>query len=335
MRQTAFAIALTASIALATPALAAGSKVSSPAALAKQAEKLKPGDWVWAGDISSKGPVLVYVDLDRQRATVYRNGIRIGVTTISSGKTGHETPTGVFTILQKRKEHYSSTYNNAPMPNMQRLTWKGVALHAGNLPGYPASHGCVRLPLKFSEILFGTTSMGGTVVIAGSRGQPFKRPPAGVLTPAQVGGRGAVQLPLGSAQDYSWQPQLSPEGPVSIVISTADQAVVVMRNGTEIGRAKAVIAMAESENQVLTLTRDTRGRNEWIQVGVSNLPAEESAIVSTQNVEKMKLPPAFVQKMRELMTPGTTVLITSAKVTTDSTGSQTTVIASDGDPPAQ
>ena len=174
MRQTAFAIALTASIALATPALAAGSKVSSPAALAKQAEKLKPGDWVWAGDISSKGPVLVYVDLDRQRATVYRNGIRIGVTTISSGKPGHETPTGVFTILQKRKEHYSSTYNNAPMPNMQRLTWKGVALHAGNLPGYPASHGCVRLPLKFSEILFGTTSMGGTVVIAGSRGQPFK-----------------------------------------------------------------------------------------------------------------------------------------------------------------
>lgn len=338
MNRTALPLALLAgaAIAFAAPANAGkGATVSSPIELAKQADKLKPGDWVWAGKISPKGPVLVYVDLDRQRATVYRNGLRIGVTTISSGKPGHETPTGVFTILQKNKEHYSSTYDNAPMPNMQRLTWKGVALHAGNLPGYPASHGCVRLPLKFSEILFGTTSMGGTVVIASSRGQPFKRPPAGVLTPARVGGSGAVELPLGSAQDYSWHPDLAPEGPVSIVVSTGDQAVVIMRNGTEIGRAKAMIPQAEGENQVLTLTRDPKGRNEWIQVGVNNLPAEESAIVSTQNVEKMKLPAPFVQKMRELMTPGTTVLITSARVTTDTTGSQTTVIASDGDPPAQ
>ncbi len=337
MRRIIVTLGVGMTLALAAPAMAAGngSKVYSPSALAKAAATLKPGDWVWGGTISPQGPVLVYVDLDRQVASVYRNGIRIAVTTISSGKPGHETPTGVFTILQKNKEHYSSTYDNAPMPNMQRLTWKGVALHAGNLPGYPASHGCVRLPLKFSEILFGTTSMGGTVVIAGSRGQPFKRPPAGVLTPARIGGSGAVQLPLGTAQDYSWHPDLAPEGPVSIVVSTADQAVVIMRNGTEIGRARAAIPQAETENQVLTLTRDTMGRNEWIQVGVSNLPAEESAIVSTQHVEKMKLPAGFVQKMRELMTPGTTVLITSASVTSDSTGSQTTVIASDGDPPAQ
>ena len=78
---------------------------------------------------------------------------------------GHETPTGVFTILQKNKEHYSSTYNNAPMPNMQRLTKRGIALHAGKLPGYPASHGCVRLPHKFSALLFGATQLGMTVVI--------------------------------------------------------------------------------------------------------------------------------------------------------------------------
>ncbi len=74
----------------------------------------------------------------------YRNGVRIAVSTCSTGKKGHETPTGVFTILEKDKDHHSSTYNNAPMPNMNRLTWSGVALHAGNLPGYPASHGCVR-----------------------------------------------------------------------------------------------------------------------------------------------------------------------------------------------
>lgn len=71
-----------------------------------------------------------------------------------------------FTILQKRKEHYSSTYNNAPMPNMQRLTWKGIALHAGHLPGYPASHGCVRLPVRFSELVFTVTKHGTPVIIA-------------------------------------------------------------------------------------------------------------------------------------------------------------------------
>jgi hypothetical protein len=331
-------VALTSlSIALAAPALASkgvGHQAGTTAELSRAADALKPGDWVWGGSIAPNGPVLVYVDLDRQLASVYRNGIRIAVTTISSGKPGHETPRGVFTILQKNRKHFSSTYDNAPMPNMQRLTWKGVALHAGNLPGYPASHGCIRLPMEFSDILFKTTDMGGTVVIAGSKGEPFKRPPAGVLTPARIGGAGAVALPLGTAQDYSWHPDLAPTGPVSIVISTYDQAVVVMRNGVEIGRAKASISMAESEAQVLTLTRDTKGRNEWIQVGVNHLPAEEQAIVSTKGVERMKLPIAFVERMREAMVPGTTVLITSAPVNADTTGAQTTVIASDGDAPA-
>jgi hypothetical protein len=124
--------------------------------------------------------VLVYVDLGRQRATVYRNGVRIGVSTISSGKDGHETPTGVFTILEKDKEHHSRTYNDAPMPYQQRLTWMGVAMHAGNLPGYPASHGCVRLPMEFAKKLFTITPMGGTVVIAGGNEDPVKRVPAEV-----------------------------------------------------------------------------------------------------------------------------------------------------------
>lgn len=81
-------------------------------------------------------------------------------------QTWHRTPTGVFKILQKDKHHRSSTYNDAPMPNMNRLTWSGIALHAGNLPGDPASHGCVRLPMAFSERLFEVTRLGLTVVIA-------------------------------------------------------------------------------------------------------------------------------------------------------------------------
>lgn len=117
--------------------LAQGAPKSAQLKLAKQAEKLKPGEWVWAPEIAPKGPILVYVDLTRQLATVYRNGVRIGVSTISSGRPGYETPTGVFTILEKNKEHISHKYNDAPMPYQERLTWGGVALHAGGLPGYP------------------------------------------------------------------------------------------------------------------------------------------------------------------------------------------------------
>ena len=320
---------LAAAAFIATPALAAGIKVKSSADLARKAEALKAGDWVWGGNLAPNGPVLVYVDLGRQQASVYRNGIRIGVSTISSGKAGHETPNGVFTILEKNKVHHSRTYDNAPMPNMQRLTWKGVALHAGNLPGFPASHGCVRLPRDFSEVLFDTTTKGGTVIIAGRAGSPHKRPPAGLLAPASLAGAGAVALPLGDKQAFSWQPQLSPTGPISIIISTADQAVVVLRNGVEIGRARAVIHQGESENQVLTMSRDRSGKAEWIQVGVNNLAAEEAAIVSTRGVEQMQLPGPFVTHMRSVMVPGTTVLITGASMTPDTTGAQTTVIASD------
>ncbi|MET0707283.1 MAG: L,D-transpeptidase [Tardiphaga sp.] len=127
---------------------------------------LKPGEFVWRPEVSPVGPVVIVVSLPEQLVHVYRNGITIGVSTCSTGKPGHRTPTGVFTILQKRQEHYSSTYNNAPMPNMQRLTWQGVALHAGDLPGYPASHGCIRLPKSFSKLLFSVTQMNTPVIIA-------------------------------------------------------------------------------------------------------------------------------------------------------------------------
>ena len=127
---------------------------------------LKPGEFIWRPEVSPRGPVVVVVSLPEQLVHVYRNGVTIGVSTCSTGKPGNRTPTGVFTILQKREEHYSSTYNNAPMPNMQRLTWQGVALHAGNLPGYPASHGCIRLPTNFSELLFSVTQLGTSVIIA-------------------------------------------------------------------------------------------------------------------------------------------------------------------------
>ena len=107
------------------------------------AQQLKTGEYVWAPELSPEGPALLVVNLATQRAILFRNGVPMAASTVSSGKAGHETPTGVFTILQKNKEHYSSTYNNAPMPNMQRLTWKGdraACRQAAGLPGLAWLH---------------------------------------------------------------------------------------------------------------------------------------------------------------------------------------------------
>jgi hypothetical protein len=148
---------------------------SVPAALAApppvpltMPDALKPGEFDWHPEYARSGPVLIVVSLDDQLAYVYRGGTRIATSTISSGSKGRETPTGVFPILAKEKMHHSNLYDDAPMPFMQRLSWEGVALHAGRIPGHPASHGCIRLPHKFSELLYGITTRGDTVVVMDS-----------------------------------------------------------------------------------------------------------------------------------------------------------------------
>jgi hypothetical protein len=113
-----------------------------------------------------KGPVQVVVSIADQRVAVYANGALFAQSAVSTGKKGHSTPTGVFSVLEKRRFHRSNLYSNAPMPYMQRLTWSGIALHAGELPGYPASHGCIRLPDEFARLLWTVTRPGARVIIA-------------------------------------------------------------------------------------------------------------------------------------------------------------------------
>ena len=105
------------------------------------------------------------ISLEDQHAYVYRAGELVGVSTISSGKPGKDTPPGIFPILEKKRMHHSRKYDNAPMPHMQRLDDYGIALHAGYNPGKPASHGCVRLPAKFAAKLFQVTKVGTEVLI--------------------------------------------------------------------------------------------------------------------------------------------------------------------------
>jgi lipoprotein-anchoring transpeptidase ErfK/SrfK len=142
---------------------AAAAKAALP--IEERAAGLKPGHWVWQPDRSAEGEVEIVVSLPLQIAYIYRGGTLIGATTVSTGQPGKDTPTGRFSILQKREKHFSNLYDNAPMPFMQRLTWDGVALHAGAIPGYPASHGCIRLPPKLAAKLYAATHLGATVVI--------------------------------------------------------------------------------------------------------------------------------------------------------------------------
>jgi len=128
---------------------------------------LKPGHFIWADTIPDEGETRVVLDLKTQMAYVYRGERLVGATTISSARRGMVTPLGNWKVLEKRRFYRSKKYDNAPMPFMQRIDQYGIAFHGGNNPGYPASHGCVRMPLKFAEKLYGLTTIGSPVVIEG------------------------------------------------------------------------------------------------------------------------------------------------------------------------
>lgn len=324
MKALASTAAIAIAIALPSALVAQGSTVTSPVELARQAASLKPGQWVWAPEIAPNGPVLVYVDLSTQTADVYRNGVRIAVTTVSSGKPGHETPTGVFHILQKDPNHHSSKYNNAPMPFQERLTVDGIALHAGGLPGYPESHGCVHLPLEFSKLLFGITHMGGTVIIAGAPGKPLMSPDLGVLSPNTSGDT----QPLAPGQPFTWQPQLSPSGPVTVVISKSDQQALVLRNGVEIGRSRVRVPNDDFETHVISYAGVENGRPQWIYAGVPGHAGEAGKPADMTILSGTDMPPAFVNALRAVVAPGTTILVTEAPLSAGGPGKKLTVLAS-------
>ena len=158
------ALGLALSLSLCAPVVEAAKKKAPAATMESRVSK--PGSYVWQPERSASGAVLVVVSLPEQRAHIYRGGKRIGLTTVSTGSEGRDTPPGHFEILQKRVVHHSNLYDDAPMPFMQRLTWDGIALHAGHVPGYPASHGCIRLPRKLAEQLFAITDIGTRVIVA-------------------------------------------------------------------------------------------------------------------------------------------------------------------------
>ena len=165
MARSFMAMGLTfAILAGANPAQAASAAAIAAMSIEQAATELSPNQFVWKDNGSSE-PVSVVVSLMEQRAFVYRGSTMIAATTISSGKDGKDTPVGTYPILQKNAVHKSSLYDDASMPFMQRLTWDGIAIHAGRNPGFPASHGCIRVPLGFAKQVLGVTTRGTTVTV--------------------------------------------------------------------------------------------------------------------------------------------------------------------------
>ncbi|WP_343502247.1 MULTISPECIES: L,D-transpeptidase [Roseobacteraceae] len=207
----------------------------------KEVNALHPGEFTWHPERSPYGPVSVVVSIDEQRVHVYRGGIRIAVSTCSTGKPGHETPTGVFVVLQKDRDHHSSTYNNAPMPNMNRLTWGGIALHAGNLPGYPASHGCIRLPLDFSARLFEVTHLGTPVIIGRSGSAPQSVVHPGLILGAYSEDEFERILSTLELRKHPSDWNLDETHPItSMIASSHDERILLIENDREVAEGPLI-----------------------------------------------------------------------------------------------
>jgi len=336
-------VGLALSLSLASSAMASvpiwGAKQSSPADTPPSA--LKPGEWIWGGRGASPGPMAVIVSLTEQKAYAYRNGILIGVSTVSTGKKGHETPTGVFTILQKDKDHHSKKYDNAPMPYQQRLTWDGVALHAGGLPGYPESHGCVHLPTEFAKLLFNATNMGMTVVVAEEGTAPVTVVHPTAVIPIDPRNGADLNLePLANGQLYRWTPEASPAGPISMVLSVADGRVIVFRNGIEIGRSQVQVRDPLAGTHAFIVASgympDAPQRSglrmpNWITIGIPGHGDEAGKVVDEALVDRVAVPREFMEKVLPLLSPGSVLLATDESIQPAGTGPKVQVI--DSNPP--
>jgi L,D-transpeptidase catalytic domain len=278
--------------------------------------KLPSGEFFWEPELAPTGPLVMIVSLPDQTLSAYRNGIRIGYSSISSGVKGRSTPTGVFTILEKEVTHFSNKYHHAPMPYMQRLTWEGVALHGGDLPGYPASHGCIRLPREFAKRLYSVTTRGTTVIVVDEKHpQPTIATHAGILL-ANADSGPDISRPLES--EFEWNPERSAQGPITILASGADQTIYIYRNGIPIGRAAFKIDDPERPLGGHAFTM-LEGVAETPSTFVPGRPAHRWMAVRTEGKttledlgRRVRVSPAFAEKVYDVVSPGTTIVVTDA-----------------------
>jgi len=297
---------------------------------------MNPGEFIWHPELSPRGPVVVVVSLPLQLVHVYRNGIAIAVSTCSTGAPGHGTPTGVFTILQKREEHYSSTYNNAPMPNMQRLTWRGIALHAGHLPGYPASKGCIRLPMEFSRLLFSITGLGTSVIIADRTSAHSAVVEPGLVLPSNIA-EVAKKASTEGAQTQAQRKSAPGNNLASILVSGADRKTYLVIDGAV--AFQTPISILEEAKPLGTHLYSLIGPSpdghflKWNSFDIGDDPQTSTTVDLWSDPVLRRidyLDGAGVKQVARTLHPGTTMVITDLAATADTrTGPNFMVIAED------
>jgi hypothetical protein len=281
-----------------------------PSVARERGEEIPGTGILWQPQLSPKGPVVVVVSLPDQRADVYRNGIRVGTAPVSTGRPGYETPPGIYTILEKQREHFSNLYDDAPMPWMQRLTWDGIALHAGVVPGRPASHGCIRLPSSFAEALFEVTSRASTVVVTGASQAPS------LLAPVPLAEDGALAA---GAPAPSWRPETVPGGPISLLLDTSSRLLVVLRDGVEIGRLPVDLdgpafppgttAYVLLDGTLPSPSTFAPGRpaRPWMSIPLGDASGNPTTRAAPKG--RVRIAPEFAVALYDLLTPGTVLVV--------------------------
>jgi hypothetical protein len=221
------------------------------------------------------------------------------------------------------------------MPYTQRFTISGIALHAGGLPGYPSSHGCVHLPSEYARLLFNEAPMGMTVVVTNNTKFPEAINHPAFLSPVTTMGQMQQHDRLSSKETYRWRPENVSDGPVSMLISRADKRMVVVRNGIEIGRCKISI---ENENDSIgtfiyvahekkSTTNDTKIN--WLTCELSDANYGSGAHGGQYaQLNRIKIPNEFLVNIEPLMIEGTTMMITDAPILRKTTGKEMAVLTS-------
>jgi hypothetical protein len=192
---------------------------------------------------------------------------------------------------------HSNLYNSAPMPYMQRLTWDGIAMNAGHPPGYAASHGCVRLPMAFAKLLYPVKKLGMTVVITEQQAVPRVAP-----TPELLESEAANAAALQGA--WTWQPEKSPTGPVSLILSGADRRLVVLRNRVLIGSTPVEITGPIKESMAVSLSKIDAPGFHWLQLPLPRQSWTGSRELSAEQRGRVRIPDEFRSALDNELTPG-------------------------------
>ncbi|AEG03847.1 L,D-transpeptidase family protein [Sinorhizobium meliloti] len=243
----------------------------------------------------AKTPLQVVVSRDQQSLVVYDGDTVVATSKVSTGKAGHATPTGIFSILEKRRRHESNIYSNAPMPFMQRLTWSGIALHGSNhVPDYPASHGCVRLPGKFAASLFKMTGYGMHVVISDRQIAPVEVASEMLFQPSE-------SRPKGPAlSDVPLRPAIGEFNQSAVEVAMTDKRPSPVASDEEKVPIRILITRRGTQESVRDLQTllNTLGYDAGLPDGFSG-PATAAAIEAFQRAEGLpvegKITPELIE----------------------------------------